>query len=193
MMAERPDGARPGSLPPAVRALRHTPARIFHPLRRRAAAARLARRGLPASILFVCHGNICRSPLAAALLRRALTQKKVGVASAGFMGPGRPAPPEAVAAAAHYGVDLSAHRSQLLTADHARGADLIVVMDPSQRREICDRFGRLERDVLVLGDLDPQLIDTRAIRDPVNQPRDVFEESYARIERCVRELERAIG
>jgi len=169
MMAERPDGARPGSLPPAVRALRHAPARIFHPLRRRAAAARLA------------------------LLRRALSRKDVGVASAGFMGPGRPAPPEAVAAAAHYGVDLSAHRSQLLTADHARGADLIVVMDPSQRREICDRFGRLERDVLVLGDLDPQLIDTRAIRDPVNQPRDVFEESYARIERCVRELERAIG
>src|SRR3989442_12759849 len=142
MMAERPDGARPGSLPPAVRALRHAPARIFHRWSRRAAAARLARRGLPASILFVCHGNICRSPLAAALLRRALSQKKVGVASAGFMGPGRPAPPEAVAAAAHYGVDLSAHRSQLLTADRARGADLIVVMDPSQRRGLLCRCGR---------------------------------------------------
>jgi protein-tyrosine-phosphatase len=66
-------------------------------------------------------------------------------------------------------------------------------MDLAQRREICDRFGRTVRDVLVLGDLDPQAIDTRTIRDPVNQPRAVFEESYARIERCVRALERAIG
>src|SRR5438128_12633633 len=135
MMAERPDGARPGSLPPAVRALRHAPARIFHPLRRRAAAARLARRGLPASILFVCHGNICRSPLAAALLRRALSRQEVAVASAGFSDPGRPAPAEAVAAASRYGVDLSAHRSQLLTPDRARGADLVVAMDPAPPRE----------------------------------------------------------
>src|SRR2546422_9414087 len=115
MMAERPDGARPGSLPPAVRALRHAPARIFHPLRRRAAAARLARRGLPASILFVCYGNMCRSPLAAALLRRALSRKDVSVASAGFMGPGRPAPPEAVAAGSRYGVGPFAHWSRPLS------------------------------------------------------------------------------
>src|SRR3989442_7532155 len=133
MMAERPDGARPGSLPPAVRALRHAPARIFHPLRRRAAAARLARRGLPASILFVCHGNICRSPLAAALLRRALSQKKVGVGSAGFMCPERPAPPAAVAAAAHYGVERSCHRPQHLMADHAPRVDLLLVVDASRR------------------------------------------------------------
>jgi protein-tyrosine-phosphatase len=79
-----------------------------------------------------------------------------------------------------------------LTVDSARAADLIVVMDSAQRREICDRFGRREPDVLVLGDLDPQAIDGRTIRDPVNQPLAVFEESYARIERCVRELERAI-
>jgi len=90
-------------------------------------------------------------------------------------------------------VDLSAHRSQLLTADRARAADLILVMDPTQRRAICNRFGRAERDVLVLGDLDPEPSGSRAIRDPVTQPLPVFEETYARIERCVRELERALG
>ena len=65
-------------------------------------------------------------------------------------------------------------------------------MDAVQRRAICDRFGRAERDVLVLGDFDPQPIDSRKIRDPVKQPLKVFEETYARIERCVRELERVI-
>jgi protein-tyrosine-phosphatase len=97
-------------------------------------------------------------------------------------------------AAARYGVDLSPHRSQLLTVESARGADIIVVMDPVQRRQVCDRFGRAERDVLVLGDLDPQRVDSRTIRDPVNQPLNVFEETYARIARCLREFgERATG
>jgi protein-tyrosine-phosphatase len=89
-------------------------------------------------------------------------------------------------------VDLSAHRGKPLTPDSVRGADVIVVMNPTQRRAICDRFGRARRDVLLLGDFDPQPIDTRAIRDPVDQPLEVFEETYARIERCVRELGRAI-
>jgi len=113
--------------------------------------------------------------------------------SAGFVGPNRPCPPEAMTAAARRGVDLSAHRSQLLTADIVCAADLIVVMDPTQGRVVCQRFGRLPRDILVLGDLDPCRIATRAIRDPVDQSVEVFEESYRRIERCVAELVRGLG
>jgi protein-tyrosine-phosphatase len=61
----------------------------------------------------------------------------------------------------------------------------VVVMEPAQGRAVCERFGTQPRDVVILGDLDPELPDTRAIRDPVNQPADVFDEVYARIERCV--------
>ena len=167
------------------------PARLLHPWRRRAARETLRTRALR-SILVVCHGNICRSPVAAALLRQALGPAGIRVESAGFIGPNRPAPPAAVATAARHGVDLSDHRSRLLTADLVRSAELIVVMDAAQRREVCDRFGRSPRDVLLLGDLDPQPIATRTIRDPVEQPLQVFEETYARIERCMRELARAI-
>ncbi len=173
--------------------LRRLPNRVLHPLRRQRARKALRGRRRPASVLVICRGNICRSPVAAALLGPACSRNRVRVDSAGFVGPGRRSPPEAVAAAARYGVDLSAHRSQLLTADRARAADLILVMDPTQRRAICNRFGRAERDVLVLGDLDPEPSGSRAIRDPVTQPLPVFEETYARIERCVRELERALG
>ena len=49
--------------------VRHTPERLLHPLRRRRAAEALRRRPRPASVLVVCHGNICRSPFAAAALR----------------------------------------------------------------------------------------------------------------------------
>src|SRR6185312_12256998 len=103
----------------------------------------------PRSILAVCYGNICRSPMAAALFGRALAG--VDIASAGFIGPGRPSPREAVAAAANAGVDLSDHRSRLLTPDLVRWADLVVVMDAVQQRRVVERFGRSWRDVIVLG------------------------------------------
>ena len=171
--------------------LRRVPRRVVHRLCRQRALNALRRRPRFGSLLVVCRGNVCRSPFAAALLRR-LSRNQVQVDSVGFTAPGRPPPPEAVTAAARHGVDLSVHRSQLVTAEAARAADLIDVMDLTQRHEICIRFGRTERDVLVLGDLDPQPIETRIIRDPVRQPLAVFEQTYARIERCVRELARAI-
>jgi protein-tyrosine phosphatase len=173
--------------------LRGVPNRVLHPLRRRRALAALRRHPRVASLLVVCHGNLCRSPFAAELLRAWLSERGVRVDSAGFSGTGRRSPPEAVAAAARFGIDLSAHRSQSLTVHGARAADLIVVMDSAQRSEVCDRFGRSERDVLLLGDLDPEPGGPRTIPDPVNQPLAVFEETYARIARCARELERGIG
>jgi protein-tyrosine-phosphatase len=72
-------------------------------------------------------------------------------------------------------------------------ADLILVMDTTQRWAIRALFGRSSHDVLVLGDLDSEPIETREIRDPVEQPREVFELSYSRIERCVGELIRAVA
>jgi low molecular weight protein-tyrosine phosphatase len=174
----------------AARRLRHAPDWLLHPVRRRAARrALLARgRGRLRTVLVVCHGNICRSPLAAGLLADALGPGGTLVTSAGFVGPGRAAPAEACIAAAQLGVDLRSHRSQLLTPVLAREADLIVVMEPGQQRAVCQRFGRLPQDVIVLGDLDPQSLQTRAMQDPVDQPLEAFQASYDRIERCVREL-----
>jgi protein-tyrosine-phosphatase len=171
-----------------ARRLRDAPDRLLHPVRRRAARRALRERGRPRTVLVVCHGNICRSPFAAGLLADALEPGGTLVASAGFVGPGRAPPAEAFVAAARRGVDLRTHRSQLLTPMLAREADLIVVMELGQQRAICGRFHRSPKDVIVLGDLDPQPIEMRAMQDPVDQPLEAFEASYARIERCVREL-----
>jgi protein-tyrosine-phosphatase len=171
-----------------ARRLRDAPDRLLHPVRRHAARRALLARGRPRTVLVVCHGNICRSPFAAGLLAHVLEPRGTLVASAGFVGPGRAPPAEAGVAAARRGVDLHNHRSQLVTPVLAREADLIVVMEPGQQRRICERFGRSPKVVIVLGDLDPRPIETRAMRDPVDQPLEAFEESYARIERCVHEL-----
>jgi protein-tyrosine-phosphatase len=173
------------------------PDRLLHNGRRRAALAALAgAERAPASVLVICNGNIFRSPFAAAVLRRVLALRGLGrvrVESAGFAGPGRPTPADAVAAAARRGIDLSQHASQLVMADVVRAADLILVMDALQRRMICERFGRNSRGVLLLGDFDPLSVASRAIEDPVEQEPDVCARVYARIERCVEELAGALG
>lgn len=171
-----------------LRRVRDTPERLLHPLRRRKSLEMLRASTRPRTVLVVCHGNICRSPVAAALLARELAADGIIVNSAGFIGFNRPAPPDAVAAAERHGLDLAEHRSRLVTADLVRSADLIVVMEASQQRLICERFGRRPAEILVLGDLDPAPVETRTIYDPVNDGREVFEQVYERIARCVREL-----
>jgi protein-tyrosine-phosphatase/predicted ATP-grasp superfamily ATP-dependent carboligase len=83
------------------------------------------------SFLFLCGGNIMRSPTAAAVFRKLVQNyPKFSIASAGiYAAPGRAAEPFAIAAARELGVDLSHHRSQKLTAEMVSEADAIFVMD----------------------------------------------------------------
>lgn len=173
--------------------VRRTPDRLLHPMRRRKAVDKLGKRPRPATVLVVCHGNICRSPLAAALLRRDLAPLGIDVQSGGFIGFNRPPPAEAIAAAARHKVDLAEHRSRLLTANVVRAADLVVVMDATQGRLVYERFGRSLRDVVVLGDFDPEPVESRTIRDPVNESLEVFGQVYERIARCAREFVTTLG
>lgn len=88
---------------------------------------------MPGSILVVCTGNICRSPIAEGVLRVLLEERLADaaplVASAGTAGwDGRPATEEAVAAAAELGVDIAGHRARALRPDHVRAADLVIGM-----------------------------------------------------------------
>ena len=171
---------------------RHAPERFFHPWRRRSARAEMAGRDVPGSVLVICYGNICRSPFAAAVLQARLAGTGVRVESAGFFGPGRPSPVDAIDAARRRHHDLHSHRARLITLDLVRAADLLIVMDTAQRNTIRDRFGRDRRDVLLLGDFDPLPIKTRAIRDPVDGAPALYDEVYARIDRCATALAGAI-
>lgn len=175
--------------------LRNAPDRALHDSRRSAALAVLGRYGEPEAVLFVCQGNIYRSPFAAAVLRAVLpmeARSALRICSAGFVGPGRPAPEDARAAAAEYSIDLGAHRSQLLTAPLLNGHTLCVVMDPAQLARVRASEGYAGQLVLNLGDLDPAPILTRSIQDPWSGAPGVLRSSYMRIERCTRMLGAAL-
>jgi protein-tyrosine phosphatase len=90
----------------------------------------------PDSVLFVCTGNICRSPMAEGLLRARLAERQEAeVASAGIAAlVGSPADPLAVALLAERGVDISSHRARQLTGSLIQAFDLVVVMEARQVR-----------------------------------------------------------
>lgn len=85
------------------------------------------------SILFVCLGNICRSPLADGALRHQVRQRDLGwtVDSAGTGGwhAGDPPDPRAIAVARAHGIDISGLRGRQVSDDDFHRFDLILAMD----------------------------------------------------------------
>lgn len=105
----------------------------------------------PGSILFVCSGNTCRSPLAAALAA-ALWQGRPPCASAGLdAAPGCPATAESCDQAQQRGLDLSRHRSRPLDTAVLDGADWVLLMTPEQLVRFRSRFPQHPGRVGLLG------------------------------------------
>ncbi|BDZ48184.1 hypothetical protein GCM10025867_04250 [Frondihabitans sucicola] len=90
------------------------------------------------SILTVCTGNICRSPLAEAALREAFADlDEITVESAGTSAPvGAPVPSDFVALAHGLQLSTESHRARALTPEMVRQADLVLALDRSHRRAI---------------------------------------------------------
>jgi len=130
-------------------------------------------------ILVVCVGNICRSPMAEALLRHALRgQDGITVESAGLGAlVGHPAADFAVELMAERGIDISKHRAQQLTPDLVSKADLILVMESGHRRVIDENDLTARGKVHRLGEW-----QDKEIADPYRQDKTAFSEALADIE-----------
>ncbi len=162
--------------------------------RAQAAVLKLGGRG---RILFVCQGNICRSPFAEAALRARLDlalgaplgtppgNSPITVASAGTMPrPGRATPDFGIAAAAARGIDLSAHRSAWLSPSAIASASLLVVFEERNRASLLDRYPDARAPIVMLGDL----AGLGPIADPIDGTPADFERSYDRIATAIEAL-----
>lgn len=126
-------------------------------------------------IVFVCTGNICRSPMAEYLFRtHIMTRPELTVCSAGVMtGYGTPASRYAVKAMNELGVDISAHRSQPVTDDLVAAAELLVVMTRGHREALLERYPHLADKIVLLKSFDPNRRDEDII-DPIGLSMDVY-------------------
>jgi protein-tyrosine phosphatase len=137
------------------------------------------------TILIVCVGNICRSPMGEYLLRQraAAADATVSVASAGLGAlVGHGADPCAVEIMNEHGVDMGAHRAQQLTPELVKQYELILVMERWQQREIESLYPFARGRVHLLG----KWGDTE-IADPYKEPKEIFLEAYKKIDMACNE------
>jgi protein-tyrosine phosphatase len=145
-------------------------------------------------IVFVCTGNTCRSPLAEVLCKQLLAERlgcppgelpRRGyfVTSAGLVAfPGGPAADEAVEVAREHGLDLSGHRSRLLTDELLAQADHLVTMTAGHRHVLAEQYADLGPRPRLLS---PEGDD---IADPIGSDRPVYRECARQIRRSLERL-----
>ncbi len=138
---------------------------------------RLNRMKIIKRVTVICTGNICRSPMAEAVLRDSLKRSNAHceVQSAGIGAlVGHPADAEAVKLMEERGLDLSAHRATQLTGRKGLDSDLILVMDADQLHAVEENWPLLHGRVYRLGHwekfdvADPYQRGERAFRKSLN-------------------------
>jgi protein-tyrosine-phosphatase len=159
---------------------------------------------LPASlqtILFLCQGNICRSPFAAELARRLLAADEAPIrcVSGGLRASQSPrSPQEAIDAAARYGVDLQQHLAADVTPDVLLTADVIVVMEVAHVEALRRRAPEVMPRVHLLplyeeGAREYGGLERVNLVDPYGQGHEAFVHCYARVDAALQGFVRAIG
>ena len=132
------------------------------------------------SILVVCQGNICRSPMAEGffLHQLNLAHSSCTISSAGLSAViNHPAEPKAYTVMQSHGIDISQHRARQITASLVQQAGLIFVMTKRQLTALEQQFLVAKGKTFLLG-----FWQDVEIQDPLHQSSDIFEKIYQQIE-----------
>ncbi|MCW5953105.1 MAG: low molecular weight phosphotyrosine protein phosphatase [Propionibacteriaceae bacterium] len=148
------------------------------------------------SVVFVCWGNICRSPMAEQVAREWATREGIAATftSAGVSAEeqGNPIDHRAAAVLRQSGYPVTPHRAHRITADEIRHAGLVIGME----RLHLDRMRRLvpEADNLaLLTDFDPEVVPGSPVDDPWYGPPSGFRDTLASVEAAMPGLMRRIA
>ncbi|MEO6847499.1 MAG: serine hydroxymethyltransferase [Chthoniobacterales bacterium] len=125
------------------------------------------------TVLFICTGNVCRSPMAEAIFKKMVRGRSgMKVLSAGVSAfPGQPASPDAVTVLREEGIDLSAFRSQPVTEELVEDATWIFVMTNEHRRLLELYFPEIEEKIHLIREFESGEKD---VPDPIGMGRATY-------------------
>jgi glycine hydroxymethyltransferase len=126
------------------------------------------------NVLFVCTGNVCRSPMAEGLFRKLVAERKdIAIQSAGLSaGRGLPASQHAILALSEEGVDLMNFRSKPVSEELVRQATHIFVMTRDHKRLLELFFPEAGEKTYLLREFEPGSPD---VPDPIGLGREIYE------------------
>ena len=140
-------------------------------------------------VLFVCLGNICRSPLAKGIMEDKIRKRKLhaGVDSAGFEAyhVGQAADPRSEDIAGKHGISLKGHVARKFTVQDFDNFDRIYVMDTMNYSDVIS-IARNEKDIskvdFILNELHPD--SNRPVPDPYYGGRNGFQKIYDMLDKA---------
>ena len=145
-------------------------------------------------VLMVCLGNICRSPMAEAVLAALATSWTVDSAGTGAWHVGQRPDPRTLTILKRHELETGHRGRQITTADFSV-FDLILVMDRNNLRNVealrPTKGGQPMALVLMLGAYDP--LGESEVPDPYDDDLPMFEAVFTQVDRCWRELVRRGG
>ncbi len=143
-------------------------------------------------ILVVCSANMCRSPMAEALLRATLHANDVRgirVHSAGTIAiAGTGASADSIKTCANYGLDISFHRSTPLTAELVRRADIVLVMENKHRNKALELRPDAAHKVFLISDFATGSLHGKDLPDPIGTSAVFYDQTFQMMQEMINNL-----
>ncbi len=135
------------------------------------------------TILFVCKGNICRSPFAKYYAEKILPKSMNILSSGHYLETGRRCPKKAVKAAKEFGIDLRNHRSTTLSKNLIQDAQIIYIFDEEDREVLLSLFPFAKKRIYFLGTSSEDI--SIIIPDPHGKKYSQYKRTYQLISQSI--------